>query len=108
MFPTLFRIPGLNWPINSYGFCIMIGFLLCSWVAVKRAKPLGIKSDFILDLGIISMIAGIIGAKINYILQYHKEIEELNKALDLGRHGPQSAGRAAAGADPLRLLVLAQ
>jgi phosphatidylglycerol:prolipoprotein diacylglycerol transferase len=62
-------------PINSYGFAIMVGFLLCSWVAVKRAKPLGIPSDFILDLGIISMIAGIIGAKINYILQYPEELK---------------------------------
>mgnify|MGYP003577063139 CR=1 FL=1 len=41
-------------PINSYGFAIMVGFLLASWIAVSRAKPLGIKSDFILDLGIIS------------------------------------------------------
>src|SRR5882672_6091466 len=79
MWPTLFKIPWLNWPINSYGFAIMVGFLLCSYVAVQRAKPLGIKSDFILDLGIISMIAGIIGAKINYLLQYPKEVMDPTK-----------------------------
>jgi prolipoprotein diacylglyceryltransferase len=73
-------------PINSYGFAIMVGFLLCSWVAVRRAKPLGIKSDFILDLGIIAMIAGIIGAKINYLLQYPEEIKGSGKSLwgDMG------------------------
>ena len=37
MFPELFRIPGLDWPINSYGFSIMVGFLLASWIAVRRA-----------------------------------------------------------------------
>jgi len=79
MFPTLLKIPGLDWPINSYGFAIMVGFLLCSYVAVQRAKPLGIKSDFILDLGIISMIAGILGAKINYLLQYSHEVTDPNK-----------------------------
>ena len=75
MYPTLFKIPGLGWPINSYGFCIMLGFLLASWIAVRRAKPLGITSDFILDVGIIAMIFGILGAKINYLLQYSKELE---------------------------------
>jgi phosphatidylglycerol---prolipoprotein diacylglyceryl transferase len=73
-------------PINSYGFAIMVGFLLCSWVAVKRAAPLGIKSDFILDLGIISMIAGILGAKINYLLQYGEELKGAGLSLwgDMG------------------------
>ncbi len=60
-------------PINAYGFSIMVGFLLASWVAVRRARPLGIKSDFILDVGIIAMIFGIIGAKINYLIQYSGE-----------------------------------
>ena len=27
MWPKLFEIPGLGWPINSYGFSIMVGFL---------------------------------------------------------------------------------
>ncbi|RPH49292.1 MAG: prolipoprotein diacylglyceryl transferase [Planctomycetota bacterium] len=73
-------------PINSYGFAIMVGFLLCSWIAVKRAAPLGIKSDFILDLGIIAMIAGILGAKINYLLQYGDELKGMGQSLwgDMG------------------------
>src|SRR6185436_15614146 len=74
-FVALVETPFGRMPINSYGFAIMVGFLLCSWVAVRRAKPLGIKRDFILDLGIIAMIAGIIGAKINYLLQYSHELK---------------------------------
>lgn len=96
MFPTLFKIPGLDWPINSYGFAIMVGFLLCSYVAVQRAKPLGIKSDFILDLGIISMIAGILGAKINYLLQYPEEVTDNGKMSIWGDMG----------LDPLGALIL--
>jgi phosphatidylglycerol:prolipoprotein diacylglycerol transferase len=75
-FVALVETPFGRMPINSYGFAIMVGFLLCSWVAVRRARPLGIKSDFILDLGIIAMIAGIIGAKINYLLQYPHELKD--------------------------------
>lgn len=100
MFPTLFKIPGLDWPINSYGFAIMVGFLLCSWVAVQRAKPLGIKSDFILDLGIISMIAGILGAKINYLLQYSKDIEEAGKMSMWGDMGLNPLGALILGPLP--------
>ena len=74
-FVAFVETPFGRMPINSYGFAIMVGFLLCSWVAVRRGKPLGIQSDFILDLGIISMIAGILGAKINYLLQYPHEIK---------------------------------
>lgn len=85
-FVAFVETPFGKMPINSYGFSIMVGFLLCSWVAVRRAKPLGIKSDFILDLGIICMIAGIIGAKINYLLQYSHELKGAGKSLwgDMG------------------------
>jgi phosphatidylglycerol:prolipoprotein diacylglycerol transferase len=100
MWPTLFKIPGLNWPINSYGFAIMVGFLLCSYVAVQRAKPLGIKSDFILDLGIISMIAGIIGAKINYLLQYSNEVSEPTKLSIWGDMGMNPLGALVLGPIP--------
>ena len=100
MFPTLLKIPGLDWPINSYGFAIMVGFLLCSYVAVQRAKPLGIKSDFILDLGIISMIAGILGAKINYLLQYSKEVSDPNRMSIWGDMGLNPIGALILGPLP--------
>jgi len=95
-FVAFVETPFGRMPINSYGFAIMVGFLLCSWVAVRRAKPLGIKSDFILDLGIISMIAGILGAKINYLLQYSDEVADPNKMSIWGDMG----------LDPLGALIL--
>lgn len=85
-FVAFVETPFGRMPINSYGFAIMVGFLLASWIAVRRAKPLGIKSDFILDLGIIAMIAGILGAKINYLLQYPEEFKGAGQSLwgDMG------------------------
>lgn len=79
MFPELFRIPGLNLPVNSYGFMIMLGFLLATYLGVRRGRELGIRSEIILDIGIIAMIFGIIGAKINYVLQY-----DTGRAADYG------------------------
>lgn len=87
MFPVLFKIPWIGWPINSYGFLIMIGFLLATYVAVRRAKILGINQDLILDVGIISMIFGIIGAKINYIVQYPDQYGKSFQMFDLSDGG---------------------
>jgi phosphatidylglycerol:prolipoprotein diacylglycerol transferase len=100
MFPELFRIPGLGWPINSYGFCIMAGFLLASWIAVKRGKEIGLKSDFILDVGIIGMIAGILSAKINYLLQYYKDVQEIGKLSLWGDMGLNPLGALLLGPLP--------
>lgn len=85
-FVIFLRTPfsGGRLPINSYGFSIMTGFLLASWIAVRRGKPLGLDGDFILDVGIIGMIFGIIGSKINYVLQYSKETDEPGKLGVLG------------------------
>jgi len=80
-FLSFVETPFGKMPINSYGFCIMVGFLLASWIGVRRARPLGIKSDFILDVGIIGMIFGIIGAKINYLIQYSGDVVKVGKPL---------------------------
>ncbi len=101
MFPVLFKIPGIGWPINSYGFLIMIGFLLATYVAVRRAKILGINQDLILDVGIISMIFGIIGAKINYILQYPDQYGTSYRIFDLSDGGLAWLGGLALGWIPL-------
>ena len=92
MFPELFRLPVLGWPINSYGFSIMVGFLLASYIAVRRGKPLGFDNDFILDVGIIGMIFGIIGAKINYVLQYGQDLAEAGKLSIWGDAGLHPLG----------------
>jgi phosphatidylglycerol:prolipoprotein diacylglycerol transferase len=100
MFPELFKIPGLGWPINSYGFCIMVGFLLASWIAVRRGRPLGLKSDFVLDVGIIGMIAGILAAKITYLFQYPKDLAEPGKLSLWGDPGLNPLGALVLGPLP--------
>lgn len=104
MYPELFRIPGLGWPINSYGFMIMIGFLLATYVAVRRGRQLGMNSDLILDVGIISMIFGIIGAKVNYVLQYGDQYPPKSfNMFDLGDGGFSVLGGLILGPIPLAL-----
>ncbi len=100
-FVTFVQTPFKRLPINSYGFSIMVGFLLASWVAVRRGKPLGYKSDFILDVGIIGMIFGIVGAKVNYVLQYGDQFKPERDTLTVwGDMGLNPIGALVLGAVP--------
>lgn len=100
-FITFVETPFGKMPINSYGFSIMVGFLLASWIAVRRGAALGLGSDFVLDVGIIGMIFGILGAKINYLLQYGKDLVEEGKRTLWGDPGMHPLGALLLGPIPL-------
>ena len=38
MHPVLFRIPGADWPLHSYGVLIVCGFLLAMFVGWREAR----------------------------------------------------------------------
>ena len=61
------RIIG-NFSIAYYGIVIAIGMLLGLLVAVKRAKTTGQKPDDYVDLVILGMVFGVIGARIYYVI----------------------------------------
>ena len=73
MFPELFRIPFLNYPVHSYGLMLVVG-LLC---AIELAKFLCRRSDLdpkvFADAAILALITGLIGARIAYVIQFHQE-----------------------------------
>lgn len=70
MHPELFRIPGVDWGVKSYGFMLMIGFLTAIWLAMRRAERVKANPDLILDLGFVALILGIVGARVFYVVHY--------------------------------------
>ena len=70
MWPRLytFDFGSFQVPINSFGLMFMTGFLTATWISSRRGRPLGYASDQIMDVGIVLMIGGILGARINYVL----------------------------------------
>lgn len=68
MFPTILRIGPIA--IRSYGLMMMIGFLLALWTAARRAEKSGADATFIVNLGLLSLISGIIGARVFYVIHY--------------------------------------
>ena len=77
MLPILFTIPKFKigsialgpMPIHSYGVMIVISFLAGMWLVRRRAKLYGFNPDKVLDMGFWGLIAGVIGARIAFILQ---------------------------------------
>lgn len=65
MHSTLFYIFGV--PIRAYGLMMVIGFGLGLWRAIRVAKPRGLNSDRVYDLALISLISGVVGARLLYM-----------------------------------------
>lgn len=70
MYPDLFSIGPVH--IKSYGLALAISFFLGVWLAVKRAEKSGQRSQDMIDLSFIIIIAAIIGSRLFYVA-YHTE-----------------------------------
>ena len=57
-----------NFTIAYYGIAIGIGMLLGIWALTKHAEEKGQKGDDYIDIAIWTMVFGIIGARIYYVV----------------------------------------
>ena len=83
MFPKLFHIGSFYLP--TYGVLVASGVLIGLWISVRNSEKQGINGDDAWNLGILMVLAGIIGAKILYIIndwstyaKHPREIFSLN------------------------------
>ncbi len=56
-------------PIYGFGMMLFLAFLLCTWVAGRRAEKEGISREVMQDLAIWLFLGGLLGARITYLLQ---------------------------------------
>jgi prolipoprotein diacylglyceryltransferase len=72
---VLFRIPiYTSWspdgvPVYGFGMMLFLAFLICTWVAGRRAEKEGIDREAVQDLAIWLFLGGLLGARIVYMLQ---------------------------------------
>lgn len=66
MRPILFRLLGLEVP--AYFAMLAIGFALATWVGARWLGKLGYDREVVIDLGLASVIAGVLGARILHVL----------------------------------------
>lgn len=79
MHPTLIEIPLPSWlpscvqqagDVKSYGVMMMIAFLSGIWLACRRAYRSQADPDVVLNAGFISLIFGVAGARLMFVLHY--------------------------------------
>ncbi|MGQ9631275.1 MAG: prolipoprotein diacylglyceryl transferase [bacterium] len=68
MHPILFEIGPIK--IYSYGFMMAVAFVLGIYLAVREGKRQGIGPDRIVDLSLVILVGGVLGAKILFLLLY--------------------------------------
>ena len=66
MRPILFQIWRI--PVYSYGFSLAVAFILATVLAVREGRRRGIDPDRIIDLALYVCVAGILGARLLYVI----------------------------------------
>jgi phosphatidylglycerol---prolipoprotein diacylglyceryl transferase len=66
MRPILFQLGPVA--LRSYGVMMMIGFLVGLYRAVRVAKKRGVDTTYVVDLCLYALLAGIVGARLVFIL----------------------------------------
>jgi phosphatidylglycerol:prolipoprotein diacylglycerol transferase len=68
MYPRLLRLPFLGNSVPAYGTMLMLGFLLAVFLARRRHRALGLTRSQVFDLGFMSVIGGIAGARLMHVI----------------------------------------
>ncbi len=74
MHPILFQYGRLT--VYTYGLFIALGFFAAVWIAGREARRLGLDPRRIHDLGLVVLVAALVGARLFYVLvewQYFAE-----------------------------------
>lgn len=85
MHPILFKIGPIN--VYSYGVMIAIGFTVAICLARQQAEKEGFDGDRIIDLGLYLLIAGIVGARLLYVLTNLSEYLKFPLEIIMLNHG---------------------
>jgi phosphatidylglycerol:prolipoprotein diacylglycerol transferase len=73
MYPELFNIPFLNVTLKSYGLLMVIGFLAAVYLIKRLSKNITPDSQLITNAALYSLIAGVAGARLFYVIHYYDD-----------------------------------
>ncbi|HZS07868.1 MAG TPA: prolipoprotein diacylglyceryl transferase [Blastocatellia bacterium] len=63
MFPELFKIPGINFTLNTYGLLMAVSFIVGFYVMSRLAGRDGLDRNRVYDLGLWVLAASLVGSK---------------------------------------------
>lgn len=91
MFPDLFKIPFLNFTLNSYGLLLAIAFITGLFVMSQLAKRDGLPQERMYDLGLWVLASSLVGSKLLMVVTewevYYRDHPGQIFSLDFFRSG---------------------
>ena len=60
-------------PVRGYGAMLLAAAVAGTWLSVQRGKAAGFDADTILGVGLWIFVAGIVGARLFFVIEYHEE-----------------------------------
>lgn len=75
MFPELFKIPGINFTVNTYGALLALAFLAGLFVMGRQAARDGLDKNRVYDLGIWVLVASLVGSKLLMVITDWNEFQ---------------------------------
>ncbi len=73
MFPELFEVPFIHTRFNLYGTMIVLGFLAAVLLMRSLARKSGDNPEYITNMALYALIAGIVGARIFYVFHHFEQ-----------------------------------
>ncbi len=71
MHPELIEIPFLHQTIKSWGVMVVLGFLAALWLMRRIMRRIGEDPEWISNAALYSLIAGVIGARIFFVVHHY-------------------------------------
>jgi phosphatidylglycerol:prolipoprotein diacylglycerol transferase len=91
MFPELFKLPFLNFTLNTYGVLLAVAFIAGLYVMARLAERDGLDKNHVYDLGLWVLAAALIGSKVLMVVTewdvYYRDHPRQIFTLDFFRSG---------------------
>ena len=85
MHPILIKIGWFN--IYSFGFMLAVSFLVGIYMSTRRAKTFGVDPQYILDLSVYIILAGVVGSRLLYVVFHLDEYRSMVDVFALWQGG---------------------
>jgi phosphatidylglycerol:prolipoprotein diacylglycerol transferase len=72
VYPVLLELGGFR--LHTYGVMVAAAILVALWLARREATRTGLDVDFVSDLGVTAILAGLVAARLAYVIGWEPEL----------------------------------
>ena len=72
MYPVLLQLGGFR--LHSYGLVVAAAMLVAFWLAGREAARKGLDPEFVSNLGVAVILAGLVGARLAHVIGWEPEL----------------------------------